>query len=92
MPLWTTAAVADAVIVGADDMNKPEKASLRWPASVTLTAFVVVVHAPVLGGVSTLHVGVVPRRLVTLPRVRSRATGVLALHAPVVTVWPASFP
>src|SRR3954447_5428605 len=92
LPLWTSAAVALAEIVGAAVMNRLEKGKVRWTETVTRTACVVVAQAPVVGGVWTAQVGVVPSLAVTLPSVMSRAIGVLAVQAPVVTVWLASSP
>src|SRR3954447_13593335 len=61
LPLCTMAAVADAVIVGAAVMNRPEKDSACDVDMLTWTAFQeAAVHEPVVGADSTAQVGVVP--------------------------------
>jgi hypothetical protein len=92
-PDWTRAAVAEAVIVGALVMKRLENENLPGAETVTLTAeLAAAVQAPLVGGDWTVQVGVVPIRVLTVPTVRSRETGLLALQLPVETVCPASFP
>jgi hypothetical protein len=92
LPVCTTAAVAEALIVGVELVKKLEKAKVRCAETVTRTALVSADQVPAVGGACTVHVGVVPRRFVTSPRVKSREIGLLALQLPLVTVCVAILP